>query len=138
MEWLLYLQVIHFTIRTFMGGSGQMCLVTGCTSGLRGAVPPGFNPLRRGWVYRPAPEAPILRGMPTGSEAFLEMPGVCGLRSCTWPHLKKGLVPYSSVWWDGGQIPSEHLIVHWKYVLIFSKCVLLIWIIHVAVIVFMQ
>ena len=24
----------------------------------RGAVPPGFNPLRRGWVYRPAPEAP--------------------------------------------------------------------------------
>ena len=24
----------------------------------QGAVPPGFNPLRRGWVYRPAPEAP--------------------------------------------------------------------------------
>ena len=24
----------------------------------QGAVPPGFNPLRTGWVYRPAPEAP--------------------------------------------------------------------------------
>ena len=24
----------------------------------QGAAPPGFNPLRRGWVYRPAPEAP--------------------------------------------------------------------------------
>ena len=24
----------------------------------QGAVPPGFNPLRRGWVYRPTPEAP--------------------------------------------------------------------------------
>ena len=24
----------------------------------QGAFPPGFNPLRRGWVYRPAPEAP--------------------------------------------------------------------------------
>ena len=24
----------------------------------QGAVPPGFNPLRRGWVYRPAPKAP--------------------------------------------------------------------------------
>ena len=57
----------------------------------QGAVPPGFNPLRRGWVYRPAPEAPLLRGMPTGSEAFLEMPGACGLRPCAWPHPKKAL-----------------------------------------------
>ena len=29
------------------------------------------------------------------------MPGACG------PHPKKGLVPYSSGWWDGGQIPSS-------------------------------
>ena len=72
----------------------------------QGAVPPGFNPLWRGWVYRLAPEAPLLRGMPTGSEAFLEMPGACGIRPCTWPHPKKGLVPNSSGWWDGGQIPS--------------------------------
>ena len=71
-----------------------------------GERPPGFNPLRRGWVYRPVPEAPLLRGMPTGSEAFLEIPGACGLRPCAWSHPKKGLVPYSSGWWDGGQIPS--------------------------------
>ena len=67
---------------------------------------PDFNPLQRGWVYRPAPEAPFLRGIPTGSEAFLEMPGACGQRPCAWTHPKKGLVPYSSGWWDGGQIPS--------------------------------
>ena len=24
----------------------------------QGAVPPGFNPLQRGWVYRPTPEVP--------------------------------------------------------------------------------
>ncbi len=72
----------------------------------QGAFPPGFYLLREGWVYRPAPEAPLIRGMPTGSEAFLEMPGACGLRPCAWPHPKKGLVPYSSGWWDGGQIPS--------------------------------
>ena len=99
----------HSAGRNAMGGSGRMCLVTGCTSGLRGPSPPGFNPLQRGWVYRPVPEAPLLRGMPTGSEAFLEMPGACGLRPCAWPHPKKGLVPYSSGWWDGGQIPSVFL-----------------------------
>ena len=55
----------------------------------QGAVPPDFNPLRRGWVYCLAPEAPLLKGMPTGSEAFLEMPGACGLRPCAWPHPKK-------------------------------------------------
>ena len=38
---------------------GRVCSTTGyITSGLRGPSPPGFNPLRRGWVYRPAPEAP--------------------------------------------------------------------------------
>ena len=56
-----------------------------------GAVPPGFNPLRRGWVYRPAPKAPLLRGIPTGSGAFLEMPGACELRTCAWTHPKKAL-----------------------------------------------
>ena len=42
--------------------------------------------------------------MSTGPEAFLGMSGACGLRSCVGPTLK-GLVPYSSGWWDGGQIP---------------------------------
>ena len=54
-------------------------------------VPPGFNPLRRGWVYCPAPEAPQKRGMPTGSEAFLELPDACGLWPCDRTHLIKAL-----------------------------------------------
>ena len=29
------------------------------------AFPPGFYSLRGGWVNRPAPEAPLIRGMPT-------------------------------------------------------------------------
>ena len=41
---------------------GRVCSTTGyITSGLRGPSPPGFNPLRRGWVYRPAPEVPGVR-----------------------------------------------------------------------------
>ena len=31
-----------------------------------GAFPPGFYLIREGWVNRPAPEAPLIRGMPTG------------------------------------------------------------------------
>ena len=72
----------------------------------QGAVLPGLNPLRRGCVYRQAPDAPLLRRMPMGSEAFLEMPSACGLRPCAWIHPKNDLVPYLSGWWDGGQIPS--------------------------------
>ena len=44
----------------------------------QGAFPPGFYLPREGWVYRPAPEAPLIRGMPTGPEAFLEPAG------CAW------------------------------------------------------
>ena len=43
--------------------------------------------------------------MPTGPEAFLGMPDASGLRPCAQTHLKKGLVPYLPVWWDGQQIP---------------------------------
>ena len=53
-----------------------------------GAVPPGFNLLRRGWVYRPVPEAPRKRGMPTGSEAFLKLPIVFGFGPATGLTLK--------------------------------------------------
>ena len=36
----------------------RVCSTTGyITSGLRGPSPQALNPLRRGWVYRPAPEA---------------------------------------------------------------------------------
>ena len=52
----------------------------------QGAVTPGFNPLRRGWVYRPAK-----RGMPTGSEAFLELPIALGFGPATGPTLKTAL-----------------------------------------------
>ena len=44
----------------------------------QGAFPPGFYLLREGWVYRPAPEAPLIRGMPTGPRAFLATAG------CVW------------------------------------------------------
>ena len=31
---------------------------------------------------------------------------LCGFWPCVWTHLKKGLVPYSSGWWDVWQIPT--------------------------------
>ena len=42
--------------------------------------------------------------MPMGHRVFLELPGASRLRPCTRTHLKKGLVPHSSGWWDGRQI----------------------------------
>ena len=47
-------------------GSGQVCLGSWIISfGLRGPSPPGFYLLREGWVNRPAPEKPLIRGVPT-------------------------------------------------------------------------
>ena len=46
----------------------------------------------------------FILGMPTGPEAFVGIPGLSGLRPSAWTHLKS-LVPYSSGWWDGRQIP---------------------------------
>ena len=45
-----------------------------------------------------------LRGRPTGPKAFLGMLGASWLRPCNRTHLKNGLVPHSSRWWDGRQI----------------------------------
>ena len=59
--------------------------------GLRGLSPQTFTSFVWGWVHRPAPEAPLIRGMPTGPLAFLGMPGVCRLRPCAWAHQKKAL-----------------------------------------------
>ena len=57
-----------------------------------GGRPPGFNSLWRGWVYRPMPEAPLFkRGMPTGPDAFLELPVVLSFGSATGPALKIAL-----------------------------------------------
>ena len=63
--------------------------MTGILEPKGAAVLLGFNPLRRDWVYRLAPEAPLFRGIPTGPEAFLEPPGACGFRSWARIHLKK-------------------------------------------------
>ena len=60
----------------------------------QGAVPPGFNPLRRGWVYRPAPEAPRKRNA-DGARGIFGTACRVGLRPCDRTHLKNGLVPYS-------------------------------------------
>ena len=42
----------------------------------QGAFPPRLlPPFEGGWVYCPAPEAPLTRGMPTGPRAFLANSG---------------------------------------------------------------
>ena len=67
-------------------------VLVGCASSLdmlQVAVSPRILTLFGG--YRLAPEAPPFRGMPTGLEAFLKMPGACGLRPCARTHLKKAL-----------------------------------------------
>ena len=57
----------------------------------QGAFPPGFNPLRRGWVYHPAPEAPRKGECRRGSEAFLELPIALGYGPAIGPTLKTAL-----------------------------------------------
>ena len=54
------------------------------------------------------PEAPLFWEMPTGSEAFLGLPGTSRLQPCARTNLKKGLVPHWSSWWDGWQIQLTH------------------------------
>ena len=75
----------------------------------QGAFPPGFYLLREGWVNRPAPEAPLTRGMPLGQLAFLANSGrvwATALRPVT---PKKVLVPYMPVRWGVHQIPQINL-----------------------------
>ena len=50
---------------------------------------------------------PIFMGMPTGPEAFLEPADASGLWPFARTHLKKGLVPHSSAWWDVRQISLD-------------------------------
>ena len=71
---------------------GRVCSTTGyITSGLRGPSPQALNPLRRGWVYRPAPEAPRKGECRRGSEAFLELPIALGYGPVTGPTLNTAL-----------------------------------------------
>ena len=65
----------------------------------------GSRPLTRVWVYCLAPEAPLIRGMPTGPMVFLAMPDACGQRVRT--HLKNGLVPNPLIRWGAWQITGH-------------------------------
>ena len=65
-------------------------------------------PSLEGLGLLPGSWGPIFMEMPTGSEEFLCLSGVSGLRPCVWIHLKKGLAPPSSGWRDVHQIPTQH------------------------------
>ena len=83
----------------------------------QGASPPGFYPLLMGgWVHRPAPEAPLTRGMPTGPRAFLANSGRVWATALRPVPPKKGLVPYMPVRWGVHQIPQINLDLN------FSSC----------------
>ena len=70
----------------------------------QGAVPQALTLLRRArfiaWCLRHS----FLKGMLTGPDAFLGIPDMAGLHSCTWTHFKIGLEPHSPVWWGMQQI----------------------------------
>ena len=57
----------------------------------QGAVPPGFNPLQRGWVYRPTPEGPRKGECRRGPRHFLELPVSSVFGPATGPTLKTAL-----------------------------------------------
>ena len=71
-----------------------------------GGHPPRLTPFG-GWVYCPAPEAPLIRGMPTGPLVFLAMLGACGLLPCDQIHLKKALNHIHPV---GGQMINHNIL----------------------------
>ena len=73
-------------------GSGQVWLGTGDILWSQEATPRLLT-LRWGWVYCLAPEASLIRGMPTRPKAFLAMPDACGLQPSDQTHLKNCLVP---------------------------------------------
>ena len=84
--------------------AGCVCLavdMVGCvsvleiSSGLRGLSSQAFT-LFGGGVYCLAPEAPLIRGMPTELKVFLAMLDAFGLRPCDQTHLKNSSVPYLS------------------------------------------
>ena len=91
--------------------AGRACPGTdlvGCVSALeiflrpQKAVSPGFYPLRGGWIHCLAPEAPLIRRIPTKPKVFLAMLDACELRPCDRTHLKNGQVPdlYARVAYD--------------------------------------
>ena len=114
----------HFSLPfSQVHGSGQVCLGSGGSQSWpsdmdsrklafmshtlrlalfdpQGAIPSQALILLGRTIYCMAPEAPLFRRMPTRPKAFLQMLDMSGLRSCTWTHLKNGLVPHFSVSWS--------------------------------------
>ena len=78
----------------------------------QGAFLLGYYSLRRGWVNRPAPEAPIIRGMPTGPWAILGNTGRVWATALGPDPPKKGLVPYFPVKWGAQWIPQSRSVWH--------------------------
>ena len=71
---------MDFAKSVFMSGASRPA-----SSSLRGPSPQALILRGGGKVYRRALETTLFRGMPTGPEAFLEPPGVSGLRSSAGP-----------------------------------------------------
>ena len=57
----------------------------------QGAVLPGFNPFRRGWVYHPVPEAPLLEDCRWGPRHFWKCRARVSPSPAPGPTLKKAL-----------------------------------------------
>ena len=68
---------------------GQVRLFTGYTSSLRGPSPQALTLFGGIRLIAMCLRRHCFRGMPTRHEAFLGMPGMSGLCSCTCTHLKK-------------------------------------------------
>ena len=75
-----------------LDGSAGCTLALESSFGLRGPSTQAF--IYFGGKYCLAPEAPLIRVMPTGPKVFLAMPDACGLRPCNRTHLKNSLVPH--------------------------------------------
>ena len=79
--------------------SGQVCLITGDTSGLRGPYPQTltlFGGVRFiAWRLR----RPSLGECRQGPETFLGLPDVSGQQPCNRTHLKNSLMPHLYAWW---------------------------------------
>ena len=87
----------HFTLRSAVlgvhgsgrvcpgcGGSRSRCALTGILEP-QGAVPKSLTLLERDWVYRLVPAETLFKGMPTGTETFLELPSASGQWPCAGP-----------------------------------------------------
>ena len=90
-----------------MGHTSASCgvNVSGHTSSLRVPSPQALTFLGSDRFIAWRLRHPALGECRRGPETFFGMLGASGLRPCARTHLKKGLVPHSSGWWDRGQIP---------------------------------